>query len=339
MPEKIKCSRCKYRLPKLVCGCPESEYYNQKIEHTMSCEHFVNNPAQGLFSEALVKSAILDSPEQNEQLAREVIGKFEEALRLGLPEDDEMIARFSLGVDCFQLPRHIQPVSPPSNQDLTRAIQDMERAVIIDSQGEYGYFLDPLNATRLQTLAAAYVAVSQRTQEKQGTDSAIAYVQQKLELFNYLPSPPSLLLLNLGELYESKGETSHARTIFMRILERAENPVDDIDSDVRKSARNRIQETKSEKKKQSGCFIATAVYGDENSPEVEALRRFRDYFLARNYTGRAFIAIYYLASPPIARLMKASELTKKLVRAILLKPALWVSQQTCREQGKEIKNI
>jgi hypothetical protein len=84
-------------------------------------------------------------------------------------------------------------------------------------------------------------------------------------------------------------------------------------------------------KEKSGCFIATAVYGGENTPEVEALRRFRDDFLARTYAGRAFIAIYYSVSPPIARLIKTSELSKKLVKAILSKPVLWVIQQVCRK--------
>jgi ankyrin repeat protein len=105
-----------------------------------------------------------------------------------------------------------------------------------------------------------------------------------------------------------------------------------------RNAGARSEETKPGEEKRSGCFIATAVYGNENAPEVEALRHFRDNFLARTYIGRAFIAIYYLASPPIARLIKTLEISKKLVKAILLKPALWVSQQTCGKQGKEIKN-
>ena len=45
--------------------------------------------------------------------------------------------------------------------------------------------------------------------------------------------------------------------------------------------------------KRGSCFVATAVYGDENAPEVCALRDFRDKTL-RSYTlGRAFIRAYY----------------------------------------------
>lgn len=51
------------------------------------------------------------------------------------------------------------------------------------------------------------------------------------------------------------------------------------------------------------CFIATAVYGDTFSPEVVALRAFRDQRLMPNALGRAFVRTYYRLSPPIARLL------------------------------------
>jgi len=46
---EIKCSRCKHRLPKEICGCSKSPYYNQKIEPTDSCDYFLENPAQEHF--------------------------------------------------------------------------------------------------------------------------------------------------------------------------------------------------------------------------------------------------------------------------------------------------
>jgi hypothetical protein len=41
------------------------------------------------------------------------------------------------------------------------------------------------------------------------------------------------------------------------------------------------------------CFVATAVYGDTNAPQVQALREFRDNVLARSAAGKAFINFYY----------------------------------------------
>ena len=42
-----------------------------------------------------------------------------------------------------------------------------------------------------------------------------------------------------------------------------------------------------------GCFVATVVYGDPQTPEVRALRRFRDETLQQSPVGRAFVDFYY----------------------------------------------
>ena len=46
-----------------------------------------------------------------------------------------------------------------------------------------------------------------------------------------------------------------------------------------------------------GCYIATAVYGSYDCPQVWTLRRFRDYTLAKSCYGRIFIKCYYTISP------------------------------------------
>jgi len=43
----------------------------------------------------------------------------------------------------------------------------------------------------------------------------------------------------------------------------------------------------------SKCFIATAVYGDENAPEVETLREIRDNVLMKDKLGKKFVEFYY----------------------------------------------
>ena len=49
----------------------------------------------------------------------------------------------------------------------------------------------------------------------------------------------------------------------------------------------------------SGCYIATAVYGSYDCPEVWTLRRFRDFSLGNNWYGRLFIKLYYAVSPKL----------------------------------------
>mgnify|MGYP001025347912 CR=1 FL=1 len=53
--------------------------------------------------------------------------------------------------------------------------------------------------------------------------------------------------------------------------------------------------------KKDGCYIATAVYGSYDCPQVWTLRRYRDSTLAKTIFGRTFIRIYYAISPIIVK--------------------------------------
>ena len=66
-----------------------------------------------------------------------------------------------------------------------------------------------------------------------------------------------------------------------------------------------------------GCYIATAVYGSYDCPEVWTLRRFRDYTLAETAFGRAFIKVYYATSPTLVRWFGKSALFNKMWRTPL----------------------
>jgi hypothetical protein len=51
---------------------------------------------------------------------------------------------------------------------------------------------------------------------------------------------------------------------------------------------------------QSGCYIATACYGDFNSPEVLFFRQYRDNVLIKNSLGKFLVRLYYIFSPKVA---------------------------------------
>lgn len=53
--------------------------------------------------------------------------------------------------------------------------------------------------------------------------------------------------------------------------------------------------------KSGGCYVATAVYGSYDCPQVWTLRRYRDYTLAETWYGRAFIKTYYAISPTLVK--------------------------------------
>ncbi|MBQ7682499.1 MAG: InlB B-repeat-containing protein, partial [Oscillibacter sp.] len=66
-----------------------------------------------------------------------------------------------------------------------------------------------------------------------------------------------------------------------------------------------------------GCYVATAVYGSYDCPEVWTLRRFRDQVLAKTWYGRLFIHLYYAVSPTAVRLFGQSSLFQNFFRSIL----------------------
>ncbi|MFB3818949.1 MAG: CFI-box-CTERM domain-containing protein [Candidatus Methylomirabilales bacterium] len=72
------------------------------------------------------------------------------------------------------------------------------------------------------------------------------------------------------------------------------------------------------------CFIASAVFGSYQAPEVWALREFRYHYLMTNAVGRAFVRLYETVSPPIARFLGQHEWLKTIVRLALM-PAVWLS--------------
>ena len=77
------------------------------------------------------------------------------------------------------------------------------------------------------------------------------------------------------------------------------------------------KDIQSSKKEKEGCYIATAVYGDYDAPEVLILRNFRDSVLKKSILGRGFIKIYYAVSPGLACRLKNNETINKRVKFVL----------------------
>lgn len=71
------------------------------------------------------------------------------------------------------------------------------------------------------------------------------------------------------------------------------------------------------KNRSEGCYIATAVYGGYDMPEVLVLRKFRDEVLKKSFLGRIFIKVYYALSPSMAEKLKDYDKVNKKVKCLL----------------------
>ena len=79
----------------------------------------------------------------------------------------------------------------------------------------------------------------------------------------------------------------------------------------------------------SDCFIATAVYGGYDMPQVRLLRTFRDQRLSSR-RGQRVVGFYYRISPPLARWLGSRPRAAGLVR-ILLDGIVWLIRVTGKE--------
>ena len=68
-----------------------------------------------------------------------------------------------------------------------------------------------------------------------------------------------------------------------------------------------------------GCYIATAVYGSYDCPEVWTLRRFRDEKLLQTLSGKLFVKLYYVTSPTVVKLFGDTKLFNEFWKSRLNK--------------------
>ena len=64
----------------------------------------------------------------------------------------------------------------------------------------------------------------------------------------------------------------------------------------------------------TGCFIATAAFGNPLANELNTLRSFRDEVMLTNRIGRLLVSFYYKISPPIASFISNKTKIRWIVR-------------------------
>ena len=104
-------------------------------------------------------------------------------------------------------------------------------------------------------------------------------------------------------------------------LQRYKENLEKIKEGLPEELHNVIDGNSMTNEQKSGCYIATAVYGSYDAPEVWVLRHYRDYSLRKTKPGRSFIKAYYAISPKIADWLKDAKPFNAIVKSVLDK---WV---------------
>ena len=89
----------------------------------------------------------------------------------------------------------------------------------------------------------------------------------------------------------------------------------------------------------SGCYVATAVYGSYDCPEVWTLRRYRDNTLASTWYGRCFIYVYYAVSPTLVKLFGKTEWFKSLWKPMLDKMVIRLNEDGVSDTPYEDRRL
>ena len=91
-------------------------------------------------------------------------------------------------------------------------------------------------------------------------------------------------------------------------------------------------------RRRKNCYVATAVYGSYECPQVWILRRFRDYTLTKTWYGRIFIKVYYAISPTIVKWFGSTNWFNNICRHTLDKMIINLQKQGIKNTPYNDKN-
>ncbi len=151
---------------------------------------------------------------------------------------------------------------------------------------------------------------------------------ETVTLFNNLHSEFGQSLLNIIDKYQDKSKTTYLYELIAKhykfmldngMLANKQIWVDRLrDIHIKWHAVDPSHEIPYiETPAKTGCYVATAVYGSYDCPQVWTLRRYRDNTLANTWYGRAFVRTYYAVSPTLVKWFGNTEWFKNMWRGTL----------------------
>lgn len=155
------------------------------------------------------------------------------------------------------------------------------------------------------------------TEDKEAVLRKISDAIEKMYEIPYVYDPNSYGV-SIGSKFWGVRLCNVVRKAFYTELQQIDNVHKDIPYIHELMEKNEHGMPESESIDDSGpCYVATAVYGSYDCPQVWTLRRYRDYTLAETWYGRAFIRTYYAISPTLVKWFGHTEWFKKMWKGTL----------------------
>lgn len=282
---------------------------------------------------ALTDSNVDDS--QKLAACQKAIQSYDKALSLGLAGRDAIMCRASLGSVYTELTVLNDQAMAVIENGLTnvsnaqKAVSELEKSIELDSQSDgilYKEFIQ--RAAYFPSIASVWLLEGRHRKNTRGIQESISYLESRVKLLDYLDGVhlPSLCF-ELGALYSEVPDNQTASMWYKRATV-AEDFGDSNFLEAKQMAQDNLNVLSSPKAADSkkGCFIATAVYGTQDSTEVETLRQFRDRVLSSSGLGRILVSMYYRFSPPFADWLSTHNLFKFLTKMLLINPVFHLSR-------------
>jgi|GEM_PF-937384 len=191
--------------------------------------------------------------------------------------------------------------------------------------------------------AKTYLDNANRAMEDGQTDSAMKYFKKVLEIKPncheafwgmYLCQSAIDKYYGYKDKYGNKGPLVRAQLMSDALNKYAYRAIQYAPNDIAAYYRGKIsadenyvskarggtfdkKQTSLTGKKQSGCYIATCVYGSYDCDEVFQLRRFRDEKLSTTPIGRFLISLYYTLSPSMIKHIQRDSFLEDNIRVFL----------------------
>lgn len=163
-----RCASCAHRIAGSVCKNARSPFYDVKINQgNHFCDSFEDSVALQEMGKAL--SLLLDDKREG------VAELIENALRLGLAEDDQVSARAILGSEYF------------ISKNYEEGISEFDKSFNLDSKHAVGFYSDKTKRDAyFWGYALAVTIVADNVKDERGPREAIEYMKERLSQSNYL---------------------------------------------------------------------------------------------------------------------------------------------------------